>query len=258
MFVPLMLIYLILAHIIKVVITFAQKIMFQLQIIHLVIIYNAKIYQNFFTHQYVMLMIHPMVVIINAPGFQEVCGKIKTSEDYETILEIESNKIGSQNTGTFVEEMAACKSGYAIEYCLDGTYECKDSRISKSLKCIDVKEINLLNGCTIKYNDGNEDMFIKLDKDLDDCLEIQVKLEMFEKYVDKMSKCDDVKPYDNEPLTCGNKDLRKYWYFYNNPKEYILYKDEDDVIDYLIQSAYSSSYFLTFAKLSILLMIFFI
>ena len=195
-----------------------------------------------------------------APGFQEVCGKITTEyrgSDLE-IKEIESNKIGSQNTGTFVKEMAACKSGYAIEYCLDGNYECSSSSIPKSLKCIDVKEINLLNDCTIKYNDGNEDMTIKLEKGLDDCLEIQVKLEMFKKYVDKMSKCDDVKPYDNEPLTCGNKDLRKYWYFYNIPKEYILYIDEDDVIDYLIQSAYSSSYYLTFAKLSILLMIFFI
>ena len=77
MFVPLMLIYLILAHIIKVVITFAQKIMFQLQIIHLVIIYNAKIYQNFFTHQYVMLMIHPMVVIIMLLDFKKFVEKLK-------------------------------------------------------------------------------------------------------------------------------------------------------------------------------------
>ena len=202
-----------------------------------------------------------------APGFKEVCGKIttETRNDNIEIKEIDSNKIGSQSAGTFVDDMVACESGFAIQYCLDGNYECSStSKTSqKKYKCVDVIEIDLLNDCTIKYNDGAKDMTIKFDINANylqyfirSCLEIQVKLEMFEKYVDKMSKCDDIQPYDNEPLTCRNKDLRKYWYFYENPEEYVLYKDEDDVIDYLVQSAYSSSYYLAFAKLTILLMLF--
>ena len=194
------------------------------------------------------------------PGFQEVCGKITTEirNGNLEIKEIESNKIGSQSAGTFVDDMRACESGFAINYCLDGDYECSSTSTTSytNLKCIDVIEMDLLNYCTIKYNDGAKEMTIKLGIESYECLKIQVKLEMFEKYVDKMSKCDDIQPYDNEPLTCRDKDLRKYWYFYNNPTEYILYKDEDDVIDYLVQSQYSSSYYLAFTKLIILLMLF--
>ena len=195
-----------------------------------------------------------------APEFKKVCGEIiiSTSEEYFEIKEINTNKIGSLSAGTFVDNMTACESGFAIEYCLDGNYECSNTSntTSTGLKCIDVKEINLLNDCIIKYNDGKEELIINLDFDRQYCSEIKVKLEMFKKYVDKMSKCDDVKLYDDEPLTCRNKDLRKYMYFYEHPDEYILYKDEDDIIDYLVQSAYSSSYYLAFAKLSILLILF--
>ena len=198
-----------------------------------------------------------------APGFKEVCGKIttETRNDIIQIKEIESNKIGSQSAGTFVDDMAACESGFAIDYCIDGNYECSSTTTSSITpntlkKCVDVIEIDSLNGCKIKYNDGAKDMTIRLGSSSRNCMRIQVQLEMFEKYVDKMSKCDDIQPYDNEPLTCHDKDLRKYWYFYENPEEYVLYKDEDDVIDYLVQSAYSSSYYLAFAKLTILLMLF--
>jgi hypothetical protein len=198
-----------------------------------------------------------------APGFKEVCGKIttETRNDIIQIKEIESNKIGSQSAGTFVDDMAACESGFAIDYCIDGNYECSSTTTSSITpntlkKCVDVIEIDSLNGCKIKYNDGAKDMTIRLGRSSRYCMRIQAKLEMFEKYVDKMSKCDDIQPYDNEPLTCHDKDLRKYWYFYENPEEYVLYKDEDDVIDYLVQSAYSSSYYLAFAKLTILLMLF--
>ena len=161
-------------------------------------------------------------------GFKEVCGKIttETRNDYLEIKEIESNKIGSQSAGTFVQDKRACESGFAIEYCLDGNYECSStSSLTKSLKCVDVIEIDPLNDCLIKYNNGTKDTIIQYNyyiNDFSSCSEIQVKLEMFKKYVDKMSKCDDVKPYDDEPLTCHNKDLRKYWYFYEHPSEYIL------------------------------------
>ena len=195
-----------------------------------------------------------------APGFKEVCGKIttETRDGIIQIKEIESNKIGSQSAGTFVDEMEACESGFAINYCYDGNYECPSTSTSnfKLKKCVEVKEIDLLNSCTIKYNDGAKEMTIRLGRSSSYCMRIQVQLEMFEKYVDKMSKCDDIQPYDDEPITCRDKDLRKYWYFYENPDKYILYKDEDDVIDYLIQQEYSSSYYLTFAKLTILLMLF--
>ena len=48
--------------------------------------------------------------------------------------------------------MAACESGFAIDYCIDGNYECSSTTTSSITlsKCVDVIEIDSLNGCKIK------------------------------------------------------------------------------------------------------------
>jgi hypothetical protein len=81
--------------------------------------------------------------------------------------------------------MAACESGFAIDYCIDGNYECSSTTISSSSvsKCVYVIEIDSLNDCKIKYNDGAKDMTIRLGRSSRYCMRIQAKLEMFEKYV---------------------------------------------------------------------------
>ena len=49
--------------------------------------------------------------------------------------------------------------------------------------------------------------------------------------------CTTVNFYD-EPFTCGNDELRKLWYFYNNIDMYLLYKNDEDIINYLVQKTY--------------------
>ena len=39
-------------------------------------------------------------------------------------------------------------------------------------------------------------------------------------------------------LTCKNDELRKWWYFYNNPDKYMIYKDQIEVVNYLVQKAF--------------------
>ena len=44
--------------------------------------------------------------------------------------------------------------------------------------------------------------------------------------------------YPEEPKTCRDNELRKWYYFYENPKEYLLYRNEPQVMDYLVQQDY--------------------
>ena len=39
---------------------------------------------------------------------------------------------------------------------------------------------------------------------------------------------------------CGKDELIKWWYLYENPRNYLLYKDQTEVLDCLIQGRYSS------------------
>ena len=71
---------------------------------------------------------------------------------------------------------------------------------------------------------------------------------MFKKYTavfteEKQKECEKNKYYD-EPQTCRDNELRKLYFYYQNPEYYELYYDEDgknnDVINYFIQSSYKS------------------
>ena len=64
--------------------------------------------------------------------------------------------------------------------------------------------------------------------------------------------------YPEEPKTCRDNELRKWYYFYENPEEYLLYRNEPQVMDYLVQQDYptytsNSSRFLNLSILSLLL-----
>ena len=64
---------------------------------------------------------------------------------------------------------------------------------------------------------------------------------MFKNYKDKLNTMLEtcVNDYDySEPYTCKNDELRKWWYFYNNPDKYMLYKDQIEVVNYLVQQAF--------------------
>jgi hypothetical protein len=54
------------------------------------------------------------------------------------------------------------------------------------------------------------------------------------------SECENGKYYE-EPYTCWNDELRKLWYYYKKPKDYLLYEDDYQVITYLTESSYPTS-----------------
>lgn len=169
------------------------------------------------------------------------------------ISEIKTASIASLEDGTFVRNPITCKSGFAIKYYPDKSLEVPnyDTYNRKDFyRCVSVKEVDRKN-CLIKYNLDGTDIVLSDER----CDYIVIVLEMFENFKDKMSKCKSDK-YDEEPITCGREDLRKYAYFYNNPNEYRLYKDEKQIIDYLIQTAYGSSSYLLINPIFLLILFF--
>ena len=67
------------------------------------------------------------------------------------------------------------------------------------------------------------------------------KLDLFRQYKEKRGDgCTRNKEYFDEPFTCGNNELRELWYFYYHPDEYLLYKNEQAIKEYLLQKVYPS------------------
>ena len=46
--------------------------------------------------------------------------------------------------------------------------------------------------------------------------------------------CETNRHYDY-PFLCGDNELKKLQYFYDHPKDYLLYQNEDQVVDFLVQ-----------------------
>lgn len=194
------------------------------------------------------------------PGPYQVTGAItfkdRTSGDYE-ISSVDISDIGSVDTGKFVENERACKSGFALPFYVSGnsgTLTQPDGVSSTNTfnLCVDVKEVEEdSNKCRIKYSlsDGVEKIYYlsKMSSSFTDisdvCDNLLTKLEMFKNYIAKLepikAECKS-KNYYEEPFTCRNDELRKWWYFYYNPDEYMLYKDQTEVEDFLLQSEYKT------------------
>lgn len=179
------------------------------------------------------------------------------------ISEVKTAPIASLDDGTFVIDPKTCKSGFAVKYIGDKSLSRPSNYMlvendQKYYRCVTVEEVDQKR-CLIKYNLDDNDITLRFnDNELAsaDCQTIDIVLEMFEKFKDKMSKCTSNK-YDEEPITCGREDLRKYAYFYEHPEEYLFYKDENQIIDYIIQDHYGSSSYLMI-NLIFLLFLFFL
>lgn len=198
---------------------------------------------------------------------------------YEDI-KIASNYIGTQKAGTFVEDSLACESGFALYFFPNGSS--KEPYTGSAaygvsnklyLMCVDFEDIEYRSStsCTIKYDNGklyNVDLLDNIDyppsppgssqsyykyshlkSELCKNSEfLKTKLELFKKYIEvftkeKQENCAKPENY-NEPRTCNDNQIRKWYYLYNNPEIYIEYYDDDlkynDVITYLIQQEYPS------------------
>ena len=185
-----------------------------------------------------------------APALYKVPGKInfKTKQDNQDYLidSIDTAYIGSLPVETFVEDPMACESGFALSFYGNGKLEepTETNPTSHNLYyyCVNVKEVDSVNGF-IKYTlkDDVEKIYnCNKGSSISCSATLMTELEMFKNYKEKLdsirSECE-TSNYD-EPFTCGNNELRKWWYFYNYPGEYILYKDEKEIIDFLVQKAY--------------------
>jgi hypothetical protein len=162
--------------------------------------------------------------------------------------------IGTIEDNVFVDDPLACSSGFAIKVYPDGSLKNPSSIATppnmKYYKCVTVKDIGYddENNCYIKYGDNNEIFFG--DDYSETCDEkLLTKLKLFKKYIevytpDKQKSCDKSENY-NEPFTCNEDELRKWYHFYVHPENYLLYyneKDEvgTDITTYLIQEEYNS------------------
>lgn len=208
-----------------------------------------------------------------APEFLKFPGEIVFYDVETTVRDTENNKdvtikeygkseiktapIASLEDGTFVENVITCKSGFGVKYYADKSLEVPeyDPNHRDFYRCVSPEEVDKQN-CLIKYNLDDTEITLQARSDVSHtCENIEIALEMFEKFKDKMSKCK-AEPYDEEPLTCGREDLRKYKYFYENPEEYQLYKDEKQIIDYLIQEEYQSSSYILINPIFLLILFF--
>ena len=193
-----------------------------------------------------------------------------SNQYYET--KKENAFIGSVKDGEFVADELACQSGSALEFYPDGGL--KDPSTSgvnnKYLKCVTVNSIDVYdNGnCALNY-DNDQIYYLPSSSNL--CNEfLMTKLKLFKKYIEKFTpekqeSCASNKDNYNEPKTCNDDEIRKWYYFYNNEEDYILYyekKDKpNDVANFLIQQEYKlyqSSSFISIRYFLLLLTLFLI
>lgn len=181
------------------------------------------------------------------PEYTKVCGKIELS-DSKDINNIFTSDIGELNVNEIVKDERACKSGYAL-------YLSSDNQNKMLKQCVNFIESKKLgNGCVIKYSleDGKEKIYnsndisqsYQNDTLFTECEFLETKIQFFKNYLKEMTNERKVAckndTYYNEPYTCGIDEIRKIWYFYNHPDEFIFYKNEEDVINFLLQQAYPS------------------
>ena len=197
------------------------------------------------------------------PEYSKVCGKIELdkpsteNQKQYTRKNVNTSDIGEIDEYEIVEDERACKSGYALYFYGNKELNKPEDETSYSnmfKRCVNFIESKKLgDGCRIKYSLGDEKEYIynsnmldsdglKGDKLFTECEFLETKLQFFKDYLKEMTdeKKEECKKYKfyNEPFTCGKDEIRKIWYFYNHPEEYILYKNEEDIINFLLQQAY--------------------
>ena len=180
------------------------------------------------------------------PSFGKVCGLLEVKKyannNNHYISSVRMDKIGSLNDGDFVYDQRACKSGFAVPFYPDKTLNDPNNGDTKSYAvCVTYKGMEtgvngdliikfLFNNKEYSYNYGSGSLPPNLD----------TKLQLFKEYVDKSGSlnCQAGQGYDDEQFTCGNDELRRLLYFIEKPEDYLLYKNEDSIIDYLLQQRY--------------------
>lgn len=182
--------------------------------------------------------------------YLNICGELNEEKTLAS-----NSGFGIVDDGKYVGDILACKSGFALFFSKDGNTTFNNNNENKSLPlCVTAKyaEKDDNDKCIIGYTKGDDEKeLIYNESEVDgnlyrnnsfiDCNLIMTQIELLKNYLNIFNKlnahCKDGQFY-NEPFTCENDELRKSWYYYNHPDHYLLYKDEQEIIDYLIQRNY--------------------
>ena len=188
------------------------------------------------------------------PDYMKVCGEIELDDDSNAVTKIKMDSIGSVSDGKFVKNLLAWKSGFALNFYSDGN---TDAGTDIYLKCVQYNGIEYKkdNSCKINYILDKKNYYYDAGKVNQDLVNndisafcssfkfIDAQLDLFKQYVNKATQlgneCSNIKYYD-EPFTCKNDELRKLYYFFNNIEEYMLYKNEDEITEFILQKVYPS------------------
>ena len=223
----------------------------------------------------------------NTPIYFRKCGLIELNKKAETSVgdhyfEKTRSKAFycSAPDDSFVNDPLLCQSGFALYFYGNKEYKSKNTpysgRHEMFLRCVTVTGIDTENEI-IKYRigDGDEQFYHVNDVTTVNSYQngmknsinelTMTKLEIFQNY---KKRYDEIKEecksllYLDEPMTCRDDELRKWYYFYINPEKYILYQNEPQVMEYLIQGSYKdykaehTTDSIGFLKINILLIFF--
>lgn len=199
------------------------------------------------------------------PGYFKLCGLIdlqqKNSGGLYYKKTVSSSFYGSVADGSFVEDKFACEHGFALYFYGNNKYRLANNPSTTStthqmfLKCVTLTEVDE-NKKVIKYKigeSGTEQYYLinelttsdnyKQNIEAEISAYTMTKLEIFKNY---KKRYDEIKDdcaktlYIDESKTCRDDELRKWFYFYQNPWEYILYKNDPQVMEYLVQEQYEN------------------
>ena len=171
------------------------------------------------------------------------------NKNYE-IEKVKFNTIASIEDGQYIKDSSRgayipyCKNGYALYFYGGQNLKSPGGTNEKMfLRCVtllgrDEKGI-------IKYKIGNGDEKYYDPDDLPSTYKNSFKsFGLNDKYL--LTRYDIFKNYkqrlesisDCTVLNCEDDELNKWYYFYYNPQEYILYQNEPQVMEYLVQKTY--------------------
>ena len=183
---------------------------------------------------------------------------LKTCGEYSDDLQfVSTSDFGGVNDGKFVGDVLACNSGFALYFYKNKEINSANPQSDPMYQlCVTIKGVDKVKikndiKCAIRYTNGSDIEYIYNPitvhsrlynaSDFPFCDAIMTKIELIQEY---FSKFDKLKPkclegnFYEEPFTCKNDELRKVWYYYNHIEEYLLYKNDQEVLDYLVEEAY--------------------
>ena len=202
--------------------------------------------------------------------YMKVCGEISLdkAENNYAKLKTSVNSLGSVDNGKFVEDSMACKSGFALLFYPNGKISNPSPTTVPNtpyLMCVQFNgiEYKKSGSCKINYIIGENKYVYDFDKtDISayspptsvcsnfKTIKIETSLDLLNQYINKVNELGDecTKSYFyDEPNTCRNDELRKLYYFYNHIDDYLLYKSEDEISEFILQEIYPS-YGVKFSK----------